>query len=198
MKFSTLNIVLFDDFETLDAMGPAEVFGSLADCSLRFVSREGGMVTSAQGVKVLTEKSARGREPLLIPGGGGTRRLVDEATYIRWLEEEARAAACCMTVCTGSALLAKTGLLDGMKATTNKRAFDWVASLRAQVDWQRRARWVHDGKFWTSSGVSAGMDMALAVVAHAYGVAEAEGLAEKMEYCWHRDPHDDPFARRTE
>ena len=194
MNLSTLNIVLFDGFETLDAMGPAEVFGSLPSCTLRFISRVGGPVASSQGVIVHTEISATGGGPLLIPGGQGTRALVADEGYLHWLRGLANASGLCMTVCTGSALLAKTGLLDGVRSTTNKRAYGWVTSLREQVRWQPRARWVHDGKFWTSSGVSAGIDMALGVVADGCGVAQAEELAEKMEYCWNREPDKDPFA----
>lgn len=194
MHFSTLNIVLFDGFETLDAMGPAEVFGSLPSCRLRFISREGGPVVSTQGVIVQTGIAAPGGEALLIPGGQGTRTRVDDGEYLHWLYGLANASNVCMTVCTGSALLAKTGLLDGVRATTNKRAYGWVTSLRQQVHWQPRARWVHDGKFWTSSGISAGMDMALGAVAENDGVAQAEALAGKMEYCWNRNPDEDPFA----
>lgn len=98
--------------------------------------------------------------------------------------------------CTGSALLAKSGRLDGHKATTNKTAFDWVTSQGPEVLWQRKARWVEDGRFITSSGVSAGIDMALSAIALMHGTATAEEVAFWSEYEWHDDPRWDPFAER--
>ena len=97
-------------------------------------------------------------------------------------------------VCTGTTLVAKTGLLDGHKATTNKAAFDWVANQGPNVDWQKKARWVESGKFFTSSGVSAGIDMSLALIAHLLGEDKALEAARWAEYDWHRDPDWDPFA----
>jgi transcriptional regulator GlxA family with amidase domain len=99
------------------------------------------------------------------------------------------------TVCTGSALLARTGRLDGIAATSNKAAFKWVMEQGPKVDWKAEARWVEDGKFMTSSGVSAGMDMALAAVQRLYGEAEAERVATRTEYDWKRDVSWDPFAK---
>jgi transcriptional regulator GlxA family with amidase domain len=88
-----------------------------------------------------------------------------------------------------------TGLPDGLKATTNKRDFIDTVPLAPNVEWVREARWVEDGKFFTSSGVSAGMDMALAVMANLFGMDMAERLALGCEYEWHKDPGRDPFAR---
>lgn len=246
------NILLFNGFETLDALGPAEVIGRLhGHYRLRCVSVGGGAVTSAQGITVQTEPMdcdasaavagcagatgdsgfggncansgdnsglvnrspmvAGGNESaeqvflgkaagvgdgpvLLIPGGQGTRPLVNDAEYIEWLRQRAVAASRVLTVCTGSALLAKTGVLDGLPATTNKIAFDWVASLRPQVLWQRQARWVRAGRIYTSSGISAGIDMTLGFVADHNGLPAAQEAARQMEYIWNRDSTDDPFA----
>lgn len=105
------------------------------------------------------------------------------------------ASALVTTVCTGSALLARTGRLDGIAATSNKAAFKWVMAQGPKVDWKAEARWVEDGKFMTSSGVSAGMDMALAAVQRLYGEAEAERVATRTEYDWKRDASWDPFAK---
>ena len=100
-----------------------------------------------------------------------------------------------MTVCTGTALLAQAGLLDGRRATTNKMFFSWPETTWPAVRWVREARWVEDGTFWTSSGVSAGIDMALAVVARIADQQTADFLATATEYEWHRDAGWDPFAR---
>ena len=98
------------------------------------------------------------------------------------------------TVCTGTALLARTGLLDNRAATSNKMAWDWVTQHGPNVNWRRRARWVDDGNIITSSGVSAGIDMALALIARLHGRATAEQAARVMEYIWNDDPANDPFA----
>ena len=99
-----------------------------------------------------------------------------------------------MSVCTGSALLAATGLLNGLEATTNKRAFDWVRGTNPPVLWQGTARWTHSGKFYTSSGVSAGMDMTLGFIADVAGIDQAQVQAHRCEYLWNQDPSHDPFS----
>ena len=114
-----------------------------------------------------------------------------------WLKRKAEAAEYVTTVCTGSAILAKTGLLDGKRATTNKIAFEWVTTCGPNVDWQKQARWVEDGKYFTSSGVSAGMDMALGFIAYVMGHEAAEQTADWAEYDWHTDKGWDPFAERV-
>ena len=100
-----------------------------------------------------------------------------------------------MAVCTGSVLLAMSGVLDGRKATTNKLDFTSTVHLAPSVDWVKQARWVEDGKFFTSSGVSAGMDMTLAVMANLFGMHRAERQAIGCEYEWHKDASRDPFAK---
>lgn len=191
-----VNILLFPDFETLDAFGPVEVFGCAGAYRLRYVSMAGGTMISKQGVCVLTEEM-RSIDPfgiLLIPGGQGTRTLVHDADFIERLSKAVMQATHCLTVCTGSALLAKTGLLDGKRATSNKKAFGWVASVNEKVLWMGKARWVADQKYYTSSGVSAGIDMALAFVAEQLGMDKAREVAAHMEYIWNSDSDHDPFA----
>lgn len=100
-----------------------------------------------------------------------------------------------LTVCTGSILLGMSGVLDGHRATTNKMDFTSTVHLAPGVDWVKQARWVEDGKFYTSSGVSAGMDMALAVMADLFGMEMADRLALGCEYEWHNDAARDPFAK---
>ena len=87
-----------------------------------------------------------------------------------------------------------TGMLDGRRATTNKLDFTATVPLAPNVHWVKQARWVEDGKFFTSSGVSAGMDMALAVLADLYGDEVARNMAQSCEYTWHEDANTDPFA----
>ncbi len=158
-----VSILLFPDFETLDVFGPVEVLGCIEEYKLRYISVTGGTITSRQGVQVLTEDIQNdGCEGiLLIPGGQGARSLVHDMKFIEKLSDMVLKSKYCLTVCTGSALLAKTGLLNHKKATSNKKAFEWVKSVNTNVLWVEKARWVVDEKYYTSSGVSAGIDMAL-------------------------------------
>lgn len=192
------NIVLFDDFETLDAFGPAEIVGMLPEqYQLDYFSRDGGMVTSVQKIRVMTRPFSELGEGgiVLIPGGIGTRKLIKDGAYVADLKKHAEAMAYVLTVCTGSALLAKTGLLDGREATSNKRVFDWATTVNENVQWIRQARWVVDGNFYTASGVSAGMDMTLGFISDRNGIREAEQIAVEIEYIWNSDKHSDSFAK---
>jgi len=194
----TLGVVLFPYFETLDVFGPLQMFGSAADrFDIVTVAEQTGPVASTQGQSVVVDRDLEGCPPLdllLIPGGLGTRQQVNSPGLLRWLGERASDSELVMTVCTGAALLARTGLLDGRRATTNKRAFSWVAEQGPRVQWVKKARWVEDGKFVTSAGVSAGIDMALAAIARLAGEQLSEELAAHAEYTRQDDPADDPFA----
>lgn len=191
------DVILFDGFETLDAFGPVEIFGRKeALCELGYYSLPGGTITSAQGVSVDTVPLAgiAGQGIVLVPGGIGTRQLVHDQGFIGELHRLATGAEYVLTVCTGAALLAKTGLLDGKNATTNKRAFEWVVSQGESVYWRKKARWAVDGKYYTSSGVSAGMDMALGFIADTLGRSVAVTIARDIEYIWNDAKDDDLFA----
>jgi transcriptional regulator GlxA family with amidase domain len=197
----TFGVVLFKGFELLDVFGPLEAWGMLAvtgQCKVTTVAQRSGAVTSAQGPKAIADygfADCPHLDLILIPGGTGTREGISNQVLLDWLKARAEKAEVVTTVCTGTAILARTGLLDGHRATTNKRAFKWVAEQGPKVNWVREARWVEDGKFATSSGVSAGIDMALAVMARLYGATTAEQIAIAMEYEWRRDAGWDPFAK---
>ena len=90
--------------------------------------------------------------------------------------------------------MAKTGLLDNLEATSNKRAFNWVKSVSSDVKWNSRARWCISGKYYTSSGVSAGMDMAFGFLSDRYGESFAEDIAKRIEYNLESDKDNDKFA----
>lgn len=191
-----VTILLFDGFEPLDAFGPVEVLGHVEECRLSLCSAAGGLVTSFPGTQVATVPIAQANPEavLLVPGGIGTRRLVDNASFLQTLRAAAEKSSFCLTVCTGSALLARTGLLDGRHATSNKRAFRWVTQNGPRVKWQQCARWTVDGKYYTASGVSAGIDMCLAFVANQFGASHSVRIAKNMEYLWNTDSSNDPFA----
>jgi transcriptional regulator GlxA family with amidase domain len=197
----TVGIVLFEGFELLDVFGPCEAYGSHhldGAFKLVTVAANDGRVASAQGPSAVADfalDTAPHLDLLLVPGGIGTRREVDNPALLDWLRTRSAGAALVTSVCTGAALLARAALLDGLRATTNKRAFAWVVSQGPAVNWIKQARWVEDGKFATSAGVSAGIDMALALIARIVNADAAEAVALTMEYEWHRDPAWDPFAK---
>ena len=190
--------VLFEGFELLDFYGPIEMFGLLeSDANITVLAEKAGPVKSSAGPCGLAEAvmaDAGGFEVLLIPGGIGTRKGITNPSFLAELKRLAETSGIVATVCTGSLLLAKTGLIDGRKATTNKRAFRLVQSHGPKVDWIARARWVEDGKYFTSSGISAGIDMALAVIARLRGRERSLQIASRAEYEWHEDGSWDPFA----
>lgn len=194
-----LGAILFPGFELLDVFGPLEMFGHLGGLiDITTVAEQAGPVASAQHVRAVADcgfADAPRFDLLLIPGGIGTRTEVDNAAMLDFLRARVPQAELTMTVCTGTALPARAGLLDGRRATTNKAVFHWVVEQGPRVEWVRAARWVEDGAFFTSSGVSAGMDMALAAIAHLLGPDTAEALATGTEYEWHRDANRDPFAK---
>lgn len=193
-----ISIILYPDFETLDVFGPVEIFGKVPDWKMQFYSRDGGLISNRDGVQIATESfntmPQSEIDTLFIPGGTGARTLILEADYINHLKQLAQKSRYVLTVCTGSALLAKSGLLDGKRATSNKLSFEWVKTSSLQTQWIEKARWVTDGKYYTSSGISAGMDMALAFVQDRAGETVARQIATRIEYRWQQDNQQDEFC----
>lgn len=132
---------------------------------------------------------------LFVPGADSALVYGQDPALQDWLRQTATKAERVMGVCIGTILLRMCGLLDGRKATTNKLDFNDTVPLARSVDWVKQARWVRDGKYYTSSGLSAGIDMAFAVIAYLYGQAVAEEFAIGCEYEWHQDANRDPFAK---
>jgi transcriptional regulator GlxA family with amidase domain len=192
-------VVLFEGFELLDVFGPVELFSMVPDrLAIEFIGPEAGPVASSQGVQVTaTNRYATAATPdiMLIPGGQGTRRLVNDEAFLSWLRAWATPASLVTSVCTGSAVLAAAGLLDGYRATSNKAAFAWVREQSGKVDWIAQARWVEDRDRWTSSGVAAGMDMAAALLADLFGKDVAQRATTRAELEVHEDASWDPFAK---
>nr|WP_279040852.1 DJ-1/PfpI family protein [Snodgrassella alvi] len=193
-----ISIILYPDFETLDVFGPVEIFGKVPDWKMQFYSRDGGLISNRDGVQIATESfntmPQSEIDTLFIPGGTGARTLILESDYINQLKQLAQKSQYVLTVCTGSALLAKSGLLDGKRATSNKLSFEWVKTSSLQTQWIEKARWVTDGKYYTSSGISAGMDMALAFVQDRAGETVARQIATRIEYRWQQDSQQDEFC----
>ncbi|WP_315120206.1 DJ-1/PfpI family protein [uncultured Clostridium sp.] len=193
-----VNIILFDEFETLDVFGPVEILGRLPEIfKLNFISLDGGIISSSQGVRIDTstyDNEYNKENILFIPGGMGTREKVNDEKLMDFIENISKESKYIMSVCTGAALLAKAGILKGKKATTNKRAFTWVMDQGKDILWIKKARWVNDGNIFTSSGVSAGMDMTLGFIEYLMGREKAIEISNGIEYKWNEDREWDPFA----
>ena len=207
IKVQTVAHVVFEGFTTLDIYGPVQAFAScrvpdgdggwlryfnqftMGDTATSMKSGEGPTTTADYCFE-----DAPDYDVLLIPGGFGTRAVVSDDALLKRIAAMSAKAKVTATVCTGSAVLARTGLLDGRPATSNKVAWDWVLKQGPNVDWKRQARWVDDGDIVTSSGVSAGIDMALDLIARLHDEETAVNSARFMEYIWNRDPSNDPFA----
>ncbi len=201
-----IGIVLYDGAEPLDVFGPLGMWMNMGPDHLRvhLIAEEKRPVAltttsypSAAAPMLEAQYSfadAPELDVLMVPGGIGTLVEVDNPAMIAFLKREAAAVAVATSVCTGSALYARAGLLEGVKATGNKAFFDYVVS-QGPADWQAEARWVESGRFVTSSGISAGIDMSLAVIERFFGVEVARMVAVATEYEWNEDPARDPFVR---
>jgi len=200
-------VALFEGFTVLDVYGPVQAFAACRALQpdgkrrpffeIFSMAREPGRVKAGEGPATWADWSfeqAPDYDILLVPGGFGTRAAVADQVFLGRLAAASRRARITTTVCTGSALLARTGLLDGRPATSNKIAWDWVVQQGPRVLWKRKARWVDAGDVLTSSGVSAGIDMALSLIARLHGREMALTAARNMEYVWHESADDDPFA----
>ena len=201
----TLGAVLYEGFELLDMFGPLEMFTALPAAQLRVVMIaevagpvRAGSLSGNDMPAFIADYGFDDAPPLdliLLPGGVGTFAALESTAMLDFLKARAPDARITASVCSGSALLAKAGLLDGRRATSNKMFFNLAATQSDKVDWQTEARWVDDGAFVTSSGVSAGIDMSLAIIARLFGMETAEQIAIGAEYTWHGDADVDPFAR---
>ncbi|KAK7427285.1 hypothetical protein QQZ08_006221 [Neonectria magnoliae] len=203
-------IVLFPGFQALDVFGPADVLNILSKKTplelsiiaetLDPVSTRANLPgTATIGQRVVPthtcENPPTDIEVLLVPGGTGTRDSERTQPVIDYVQKAYPALRYLLTVCTGSALVAKTGLLDGHEATSNKRSWSWATSQGPKVNWIHEARWVTSGNIWTSSGISAGIDMMYAFVASQFGEDIASDIAIQSEYVRNTDPKRDDFAQ---
>ncbi|MGH1472492.1 MAG: DJ-1/PfpI family protein [Cellvibrionaceae bacterium] len=216
-----IGIFVFNEFEPLDVWGFVEAFSvarfigtneaDFTRCpfTIELISNElttGSSsdvpqpIKSSNGPRVVPEwfrdqACEQAFDLLMIPGGEGTRFLLDPANpeavneLLEWVRVMDKQVPMVTSVCTGAAILASAGLLDGKPATTNRQAFPWVASFGPKVLWDNVARWVDADKYVTSAGVSAGTDMAFHLVSRIAGRAVAEAAATAAEYDWQRDPY---------
>jgi putative intracellular protease/amidase len=212
-----IGIFVYEGFEPIDVFGFAEAFAisrflgtSYADpppypFAVTLIGRRLDKVRSANGPAVLPDWDMKQAlaEPLdllMIPGGGGAWPLLDEkadpegvAALLDWVCQIDRKVKLMASVCTGAAVLARTGLLNGLPSATNHSTFSWVAQQGPKVLWDSVSRWVDAGRYVTSAGVSAGTDLGFYLVSRLAGRAVAENAVAAAEYDWHRDPQTPIF-----
>ncbi len=193
----TVGILLFDDVEVLDAFGPFEVFSVAQTANpddlggelftVLTISETGAPVRTRGGLTVTPHHGFADHPPLdilLVPGGYGTRAQVSNAAVLDWLRSRAAEAELRTSVCTGAFLLAEIGLLDGRAATTHWGSIDRLRKGYRDIEVHEDVRFVDEGTVMTSAGISAGIDMALHVVARLHGADAARATARHMEYDW--------------
>ena len=185
----TVAILLFDGVQIIDYSGPWEVFGQ-AGFKVHTVAEKREPLTTAFGQKVVADYTfddSPRADILLLPGGGGTRKAVDNPRLIKWIQDNARSATHVMSVCTGAFLLAKAGLLDGLTATTFHTAIDRLVAAAPKATVVYDQRYVDNGKVITTAGLSSGIDGALHLVAKIAGEGQARAVALGLEYRWTPD-----------
>jgi len=176
-------VLLFDRLTALDAIGPYEVLQRLPGVEVRFVAVERGPVRTEQGMLALVADYARDEvtsaDILVVPGGIGTRPLVDDEPTLDWIRGIDAGSEWTTSVCTGSLLLGAAGLLEGKEATTHWRVLDRLADFGATPVTRRV---VEQGKVITAAGVSSGIDMALTLAARVAGDEIAQAIQLGIEY----------------
>lgn len=197
MTTRTLAILLFDEIEVLDFCGPFEVF-SVANrftasppFSVVTVAERAGPILTRGGLSVNPHRTladVANAEILLVPGGQGTRKEMGNPVVIDWIKQVSRTAELVLSVCTGSLLLAKAGLLEGLEATTHHGAIDLLRRTASNTVVHAGRRFVDNGRVVCSAGIAAGIDMSLHVVAKLLGDDIATKTVNQMEYPWTKQP----------
>ncbi len=191
MDKKNVGILIFNDVEVLDFAGPFEVF-SVTDelnnhtlLNVYTVGLTAEPVKAKNGLKVIPDfalKTCPQPDYLIIPGGAGTRALLTDPPFLSWIKRIAPVCSNILSVCSGSLVLAVTGLLKGLKATTHHQVLDELASLAPDTEVIRNQRFVDNGKILTSAGVAAGIDMSLYMIGRLYGDDMAHKAAQYIEY----------------
>jgi transcriptional regulator GlxA family with amidase domain len=183
-------VVAFPGVQVLDVTGPVEVFSQANRVSereryrLELVSSEGGPITTSSGIKLIADRAldeCRGAvDTLVVAGGAGTREAAHDERLVSWLRLVARRSRRVTSVCTGAFLLARAGLLDGRRATTHWAACGALARTYPTIEVDPAPIFVRDGNVYTSAGVTAGIDLALALVDEDLGPAASLEVARDL------------------
>ena len=206
----TVGILIFDQVEVLDVAGPFEVFSvtrldeqrrqeelSSSPFRILLVSEKLGPVLAVGGLRftpdVTIDNCPEELDLLIVPGGLGTREEVTNINLLNWIANRSSNTRLTASVCTGSSLLGKAGLLDGREATTHWRAFDFLRQAAPNAHIRDDVRFTLVDPIFTSAGISAGIDMALRIVSHFFGTKIGQATARHMEYPY---PHHNARRRR--
>ena len=198
MSRRNVAILIFDEVEILDFAGPYEVFATTRQhdpeppFNVYTVAEKPGPVAARNGLSVnptYTLDTCPPPDILLVPGGYGTRVVMHNAAVLDWIRTVDSGSELMLSVCTGSLVYGRAGLLDGLAATTHWAAYDELREAAPKTEQRPGERWVDNGRVVTSAGVSAGIDMSLYIVGRLLGPEEAARTAKGMEYeHWHGMP----------
>jgi transcriptional regulator GlxA family with amidase domain len=192
----TTAILIFDHVEVLDFAGPFEVFSVADELSgnglfkVFTVAETPGTIRANGSLKIVPEhtlESAPAPDILIVPGGFGTRALINKSSVVEWVRVAAKRAELVASVCTGSLVLAKAGLLNHQPVTTHFLCHDLLRELAPTAIVNEERRFIDNGHVATSAGISAGIDLSLHLVARLHGATVAEKTARQMEYHWRND-----------
>ncbi|KKA27443.1 hypothetical protein TD95_005222 [Thielaviopsis punctulata] len=207
-------VVIFPSFQALDVFGPLDILNILSSSrhmNLSLIAETLDPVSTAptqpQHNRFHSSFAERlvpthtfsepppGLEVLFVPGGLGTRAPADQLEpVVSFIRTAYPSLKYLITVCTGAGLAARAGVLDGKRATTNKKAWVETVALGPKTYWVAKARWVADGNIYTTSGITAGIDGTFGWIEEVFGSDKAEELAVNMEYLRVKDADNDPFA----
>lgn len=201
MNRMRVGILLFTDIEVLDFAGPYEVFTVVrlnedkrreeaSPFDVKLIAETAQPIMTSAGMRVIPDCTMGDAPPfdiLVIPGGWGVRKEIANERLIRWIGETSKKAQTVAAVCTGSMLLGKAGVLDGHRATTHWRSIGWMRDSYPAVQVEQDQHVVEDGHILTSAGISAGIDLALRIVARTLGERKALETAKHMEYAYPSD-----------
>jgi putative intracellular protease/amidase/YHS domain-containing protein len=195
LEIRTVGVLLYDGYSTLDAMGPYNVLGELMGTHVFFVGRHRGLIENASGMKVLADTSiaeVKHLDILVIPGGfKETYELTKDTTLLNWIRSIDSSSVFTTSVCTGAWILGATGLLKDKEATTH-----WYGKKMLAEDFGAKVvdkRYTRSGKYWTSAGITAGIDMSLALINEIAGENYTKAAMLDLEY----DPQP-PFKGGTD
>lgn len=191
-----VGILIFDDVEILDVAGPFEVFSvtrlndeqrlqQSSPFKVYLIAEKNKQIIAIGGLRLtpdVTISECPELDLLIIPGGWGTRKESKNRILIKWISNQFTMDRLIASVCTGSSLLGKAGLLDGRDATTHWRAFDFLQESAPKARILKNVRFTLTEPIFTSAGVSAGIDLALRIVSHFFGTEVGQTTARQMEY----------------
>ncbi len=184
VQIKTIGVFVYDGFNNLDAMGPFQVLKQISGAKTFLIAKKKGLVTNNSGVKIKVDTTIaeiKHLDMILIPGGAmETLLMTKDTAVLSWIKQIDKNSKYTTSVCTGAWILGASGLLKDKHATTNwYRAEEMLNNYGAHFE---KKRYVQDGKYWTSAGVSAGIDMSLAIVNDLMGEKYTQGVMLDLEY----------------